>query len=76
MVAIRANDNLTPEKLEELDPLDQLIAAIIMSAPDIDQDNLHRLVNEAIQVCGSIEEAAETVKSGLQSGEITLKLVN
>jgi hypothetical protein len=72
--SVRAADNFDPEELE--DPLEQLIMAIATSVPEIDKDNLIRLVLEAVQVCGSIEEAAETVKSGLKSGEITLQLAS
>jgi hypothetical protein len=54
-----------PSKLSEVkDPLDQLMAAIIMAVAQIDQENLFDLVDQLVLRCGSIEAAVTAVKSG------------
>jgi hypothetical protein len=59
---IRAGD--TSKLTAVKDPLALLMATIVMSVPEIDQENLFDLVDQLVVQCGSIEAATAAVKSG------------
>ena len=59
---IRAGD--TSKLTEVKDPLALLMATIVMSVPEIDQENLFDLVDQLVVQCGSIEAATAAVRSG------------
>ena len=62
VTTIRAADT---SKLPQVkDPLGQLMAVIIMSVAEIDQENLFDLIDQLMSRFDSIEAAVAAVKSG------------